>query len=59
MISAIGILLNVAIASFVNNIIGPLASATPERWANVAAAIASILVLGWNFFGYKFIVFKK
>ena len=59
MISAIGILLNVAIASFVNNIIGPLAGATPERWANVAAAIASILVLGWNFFGYKFIVFKK
>lgn len=59
LISVIGILLNVSIASFINNIIGPLAGATPERWANLAAAVAAILVLGWNFFGYKFIVFKK
>lgn len=58
-ISGIGVFLNVGIASFVNNIIGPAAGIGENQWANIAAAIAAISVLTWNFVGYKFVVFKK
>jgi len=58
-ISVIGVLLNVSVASGINNILGPLGTITPARWANIAAAVATITVLTWNFVGYKFIVFKK
>jgi len=30
-----------------------------KKWIFVAAAIASVCVMAWNFVGYKFWVFKK
>jgi|GEM_PF-70648 len=58
-ISAIGMGINVGVASFVVNVIGPQAGISLKAWATVGAAIATIFAMVWNFLGYKFIVFKK
>jgi len=59
LITGIGFLLNVSIASFIVNIIGPQFGLTTEVWAYIGAILAIICVFMWNFLGYKFIVFKK
>ncbi len=59
MVSLVGLLLNVGITAFVVNIIGAPAGVAEKTWANVGGLTASILVLTWNFIGYKFFVFKK
>jgi len=58
-VSSIGFGINVAIASFVVNVVGPLGEISPRLWANVGAFIAIVIAVFWNFWGYKFIVFKK
>jgi len=59
LITGIGFVLNVSIASFVFKIIGPQFGLSVEIWANIAAVVATVCVFIWNFLGYKFIVFKK
>ena len=59
LIAGTGFFLNVAIASFVVNIIGPQFGFSAELWGNIGAIIATICVFMWNFLGYKFLVFKK
>lgn len=59
LVSVIGLLINAGVASFIVNIIGPMGSIGIKTWANIATAVASIVVLTWNFVGYKFFVFKK
>ena len=59
LVAGIGFLLNVGIASFVVNIIGPQFGLSAELWANVGAFVAIIAVFLWNFLGYKFLVFRK
>ncbi len=59
MVSLIGLLLNVGITAFVVNVIGAPAGMAEKTWANIGGLTASILVLTWNFIGYKFFVFKK
>lgn len=59
MVSLVGLLLNVGITAFVVNVIGAPAGVADKTWANVGGLTASILVLTWNFIGYKFLVFKK
>lgn len=59
MVSLIGLLLNVSITAFVVNIIGAPAGMAEKTWANIGGLTASILVLTWNFIGYKFFVFKR
>ena len=59
LISLIGLLLNVGITSFVVNVVGAPSGVADKTWANVGGLAASILVLTWNFVGYKFFVFKK
>jgi len=58
-ISAIGLVINVGIASLAVNLIGPQAGISPKIWATVGALIATMFSMIWNFLGYKFIVFKK
>jgi len=58
-ISAIGLGINVGIASLAVNVIGPQAGISPKIWATVGALIATMFSMVWNFLGYKFIVFKK
>lgn len=59
MVSLVGLLLNVGITAFVVNIIGAPVGIADKTWANVGGLTASVLVLTWNFVGYKFFVFKK
>lgn len=59
LIAGIGFILNVGIASFVVNIIGPQFGLSVKIWANIGAIIATVCVFMWNFLGYKFLVFKK
>ena len=58
-VSVVGFAVNVGIASFVVNVVSHPAVFTPERWANLGALSATVISLIWNFFGYKFIVFKR
>ncbi len=58
-ISGVGFGINVASASFVVNVIGPVGEISPRLWANIGAFAAIVISIFWNFLGYKFIVFKK
>lgn len=58
-ITLIGFIANVSIASLIVNWIGPQWGVSDRIWASVGAIIASFLGMAWNFAGYKFIVFKK
>lgn len=55
----IGLFINIGIASFVVNIIGPQYGLTEKMWANVGAFIAVLIAWVWNFLASKFIVFKS
>ncbi|MCA9364861.1 MAG: GtrA family protein [Candidatus Moranbacteria bacterium] len=58
-VSLAGAILNVTTAYIVNDVIGPQGNIDPKQWLNIAAASGSIIVLTWNFLGYKLFVFKK
>lgn len=58
-VTLIGLGLNVGVASFVVNIIGPQFGMNEKMWANVGGILAAFAITAWNFLGYKFIVFKK
>jgi putative flippase GtrA len=58
-ISGVGFGINVVVASFVVNVIGPVGEISPRLWANIGAFAAIVISVFWNFLGYKFIVFKK
>ncbi|MCH8987154.1 GtrA family protein [Patescibacteria group bacterium] len=58
-ISAIGFVLNVGAASLVVNVLTPQFGLSEQLWANVGAITGTLVVMTWNFLGYKFIVFKK
>jgi len=59
-IAAIGWALNVGIATFVKSL-EPFGTATESRiWVNLVAPLAGIAAsFLWDFFGYKYFVFKK
>jgi len=59
LIAGIGFFLNVSIASFIVNVIGPQFGLSAEIWAMAGAFTAIICVFMWNFLGYKRLVFKK
>jgi len=58
-ITFIGFLINVGIASFVVNGVGPKFGITEKLWASIGAIVAAFFAFAWNFFASKFIVFKK
>lgn len=53
-----GFLINLAISSFVVNVITPQFGLSQELWAYVGAITAVFFGFIWNFVGYKLIVFK-
>lgn len=58
-IALFGLGINVAIASFIVNMIGPQFGVPIKFWANIAAICATLMAMLWDFWGYKFIVFRK
>lgn len=58
-VSSIGLLLNVGTASFVVNVVGAQFGLSEKIWANIGAAFGTLVVMTWNFTGYKFFVFRK
>lgn len=59
LVTLVGFVINVGVASFVVNNAGPQFGLTPKLWANVGGIVAAFGTIAWNFAGYKFIVFKK
>ena len=59
MVSAVGLLINTGMFTLLNDGIGPSGGIPPATWANVSAVGATLVVLLWNFLGYKFFVFRK
>ena len=55
----VGALINVGVATFIVNVIGPPEGVSLKLWANTGAIIAVFAALFWNFLSYKKIVFKK
>ena len=58
-ISAAVAIVNIGIIHVIINIIGAPAGLDSKIWANVALAFTIITAFFGNFFGYKFLVFKK
>ena len=56
-ISILGFLINVGIASVIFKFVSPVAGLSNDQWAIISAAIATVVSMVWNFLGYKFIVF--
>jgi putative flippase GtrA len=59
LVTLIGLGINVGVAVFLVNILGPLFEMTKISWASISGIIAAFCTAIWNFLGYKFIVFKK
>jgi len=57
--SLLGALINVGVASFLVNVVGPIGNFNFKIWANISALIAVLISLIWNFLTYRYIVFKK
>jgi putative flippase GtrA len=58
-VTVIGAVLNVGITSGIVNFVPPAGAISQLSWNNIAAAIAAVIVLIWNFAGYRVIVFRK
>ncbi len=58
-ISAIGLGINTGIVFLGATYISPFGNISPGAWLNLVKILAVLIVMFWNFFGYKFFVFKK
>lgn len=59
LVTLVGFGLNVGITSVIANAIAPQFGVTQIGWDNLAAAMATLANLVWNFSGYRLIVFAK
>ncbi|GAC1414057.1 MAG: hypothetical protein NVSMB66_6940 [Candidatus Doudnabacteria bacterium] len=57
-ISLIGFVINVGVATLIIKFISPL-PVLAKYWPSVAALGGTAIGLIWNFFGYKYVVFEK
>lgn len=58
-VSGIVAIINIGILHIIVNVIGAPVNIDLKIWANIALALTIITAFFGNFFGYKFIVFKK
>jgi putative flippase GtrA len=59
LISAIGLGINTSIVFLGTTFISPLGNFSAGAWMNIVKISAILIVMFWNFIGYKFFVFKK
>jgi putative flippase GtrA len=59
LVTLVGLVINVAAATFVAKYIGPQFELTERIWDNISIVIAAFVAFVWNFAGFKFFVFKK
>lgn len=57
-ITLVGVILNSGVTSGIVNFIPPIGGISQVGWDNVAAAVATVVTLIWNFTGYRIFVFK-
>ena len=57
--TGIGLLINVSVASLVVALAASQLGKPSVLWANIGAVIAIVVALAWNFFSYRYIVFKS
>lgn len=58
-VNIVGAFINVGITSAIIFVISPKLGFSQLAWNNIAAVIASAIVIIWNFIGFRLIVFKK
>lgn len=58
-VTALGIIIDVAIYNFFDRFIGPQFGIGQIAWSKASVILAGIVAAIWNFLGYKFIIFKK
>jgi len=58
-VTLVGFFINVGVAHFIVNVVGPQFGLPAELWANIGGIGAVLTTFIWNFIGYKFFVFKK
>lgn len=58
-VSFLGFLVNVGIASVMNYLLNPLIIFSAAQRGILAAVVATIFAMTWNFLGYRFIVFDQ
>ncbi|MDE1874609.1 MAG: GtrA family protein [Patescibacteria group bacterium] len=57
-VSVAGFVLNIASAALVFGALGALGTMDVRLRANIGALVGTLIVLAWNYTGYKFFVFK-
>ena len=58
-VSGVGLMINVIAAFSIFQLLGNSQVVSPHVAANIGALAGTIIVLLWNFYGYKLVVFKK
>lgn len=58
-VAVVGLVLNSGIVIFITTYVPPFFGLNPQTHLNIAKVIATLLVLVWNFLGFKFLVFRK
>lgn len=58
-VTACGLMINVAITSFIVNAIDPVFKVSPKVWVNFAALVAVAATAVWDFSWYKFVIFRR
>ena len=59
MVMLVGLAIDVSCFYYFNEVLGPQFSITPLLWRKVSVLLSALIAAVWNFFGDKFLVFKK